>query len=289
MRTETAKLWQDVFGLEVALDTELESQGVRGVIFPLDNCEIELLQPTREGTGIAQYLEQHGEGFHHICFESTDVATDLQAAAAAGLQMIDTEPRQGLTGMIGFIHPRSNHGVLIEYAQPPADAPQHRGPTAGPGPHALHHMTVAVNAVGPVQDEWTAQYGLAPGRHLESEALGLEAQFLGIGPTDIELVRPLPGSGGPLPRRLEQQGRRHVHAGADGARRGGVGGIPAGRARLDDDGRERGCVHLAQAHVRGASAVVGGIGPVQIGRRQSATRGEAAPDTSYPSFPPARE
>ena len=66
---KTAEVWRDTFGLETALDTELESQGVRGVIFPLDNCEIELLQPTREGTGIAKYLETNGEGFHHICFE----------------------------------------------------------------------------------------------------------------------------------------------------------------------------------------------------------------------------
>lgn len=201
---ETAKLWQDIFGLERVLDTELESQGVRGVIFPLDNCEIELLQPTRDGTGIAKYLESNGEGFHHICFESTDVGADLQAAAASGMQMIDTEPREGLTGMIGFIHPRSNHGVLIEYAQPPDDAPQHRGPVDGPGPHALHHMTVAVHEIAPVQSAWTERYGLTTGRHIESEALGLEAQFLEIGPTDIELARPLPGSGGPLPRRLEQ-------------------------------------------------------------------------------------
>lgn len=203
---QAAEVWRDSFGLETALDTELESQGVRGVIFPLDNCEIELLQPTREGTGISQYLESNGDGFHHICFESTDVAGDLAAAKQMGLQMIDEEPRVGLTGMIGFIHPRSNHGVLIEYAQPPDDAPTHIGPTQGPSPHALHHMTVAVNEIGPVQREWSERYGLSDGRHLESEALGLEAQFLSLGATDIELVRPLPGSGGPLPRKLQASG-----------------------------------------------------------------------------------
>ena len=217
---KTAQVWRDTFGLETALDTELESQGVRGVIFPLDNCEIELLQPTREGTGIAKYLENNGEGFHHICFESTDVAGDLVAAKESGMQMIDEEPRVGLTGMIGFIHPRSNHGVLIEYAQPPDDAPQHSGPTSGPGPHALHHMTVAVNEVAPVTDEWTNRYGLVGREPFSAEALGLEGrswtsaqpqlglegQFLDIGPTAIELVRPLPGSGGPLPRKLDTSG-----------------------------------------------------------------------------------
>ncbi len=203
---KTAEVWRDTFGLDTALDTELESQGVRGVIFPLDNCEIELLQPTRDGTGITKYLETNGEGFHHICFESTDVAGDLVAAKATGMQMIDEEPRLGLTGLIGFIHPRSNHGVLIEYAQPPEDAPRHRGPRSGPGPHALHHMTVAVEEIAPVQREWIQRYGLVAGRHIESTSLGLKAQFLSLGPTDIELVRPLPGGGGPLPRKLETSG-----------------------------------------------------------------------------------
>lgn len=203
---KTAEVWRDTFGLETALDTELESQGVRGVIFPLDNCEIELLQPTSEDTGISKYLENNGEGFHHICFESTDVAGDLIAAKEAGIQMIDEEPRVGLTGMIGFLHPRGNHGVLIEYAQPPDDAPQHSGPTSGPGPHALHHMTVAVNEVAPVTEEWTERYGLVGREPFRAEALGLEGQFLDIGPTAIELVSPLPGSGGPLPRKLDTSG-----------------------------------------------------------------------------------
>lgn len=203
---KTAEVWRDTFGLEIALDTVLDDQGVRGVIFPLDNCEVELLQPTRQDTGIAKYLENNGEGFHHICFESTDVAGDLITARDSGMQMIDEEPRVGLTGMIGFIHPRSNHGVLIEYAQPPDDAPQHHGPTSGPGPHALHHMTVAVNEVAPVTNAWTERYGLVGREPFRADHLGLEGQFLDLGPTAIELVRPLEGSGGPLPRKLETSG-----------------------------------------------------------------------------------
>ena len=202
---EAGKLWGDVFGLQVALDTELESQGVRGVIYPLDNCEIELLQPTRPDTGIAKYLETNGPGFHHICFESTDVAADLQAAAASGMEMIDTEPRQGLTGMIGFIHPHANHGVLIEFAQPPADAPQHAGPGGDASPHALHHMTVAVHDVSAVADELAGKYGFAAREPFESPALGIAGQFTDLGATAIELVTGLPGAGdGPLQRQLQR-------------------------------------------------------------------------------------
>ena len=199
------KLWGDVFGLEVALDTELESQGVRGVIYPLDNCEIELLQPTRPDTGIAKYLETNGPGFHHICFESTDVAADLRAAAASGMEMIDTEPREGLTGMIGFIHPRANHGVLVEFAQPPADAPQHSGPSGAASPHALHHMTVAVHDVDGVAQEFADKYGCQAREPFESPALGIAGRFTDLGATAIELITGLPGAAeGPLQRQLQR-------------------------------------------------------------------------------------
>ena len=202
-----AAVWTDVFGLSVTLDMELEEQGVRGVILPLDNCEIELLQPTREGTGIAKYLEANGEGFHHVCLESTDVAGDLRAAADSGMEMIDREPRVGLTGMIGFIHPRENHGVLVEYAQPPDDAPQHGGPAGDDAAHALHHMTVAVHDVAAVADEFAGKFGFEGREPFENAGLGIAGQFTDLGPTAIELITGLPGAAeGPLQKRLANQG-----------------------------------------------------------------------------------
>ena len=67
-------------------------------------------------------------------------------------------------------------------------------------------MTIAVNEVAPVTEEWSVHYGLVGREPFRAEALGLEGQFLDIGPTAIELVRPLPGSGGPLPRKLDTSG-----------------------------------------------------------------------------------
>ena len=38
----------------------------------------------------------------------------VAALDARGVELIDKEPRQGLSGMIAFLHPRSTGGVLIE-------------------------------------------------------------------------------------------------------------------------------------------------------------------------------
>ena len=132
------RFYRDLLGLPVAVDRVIDEQGVRGVLLPMPGgagaaaCEIEIIQPVRDDTGVATYLAAQGEGLHHVCLQSSDVAADLQAARDGGRRVIDETPRDGIAGRIGFLHPKSNHGILVEYAQPPADA-SHRAacrPTA---------------------------------------------------------------------------------------------------------------------------------------------------------------
>jgi methylmalonyl-CoA epimerase len=121
---EALKFYRDALGLPVTADRVIEDQGVRGVLLKIGNSEIELLQPTRDDTGVARFLASRGEGMHHICFESDDVANELEAARAKGIELIDQQPRLGLAGMICFLHPKSNHGVLVEFATPVAEGHQ---------------------------------------------------------------------------------------------------------------------------------------------------------------------
>lgn len=118
---EALKFYRDALGLPVTADRVIEDQGVRGVLLKIGGSEIELLEPTREGTGVARFLATRGEGMHHICFESDDVDKELEGARQKGIELIDQKPRLGLAGMICFLHPKSNHGVLVELATPLAD------------------------------------------------------------------------------------------------------------------------------------------------------------------------
>ncbi|MGH2608556.1 MAG: methylmalonyl-CoA epimerase [Tepidiformaceae bacterium] len=115
---EALKFYRDALGLPVTTDRVIEDQGVRGVLLQIGGSEIELLEPTRDDTGVARYLESRGEGMHHICFESDDVDAELAGAKAKGIEVIDEQPREGLAGMICFLHPNANHGVLVEFATP---------------------------------------------------------------------------------------------------------------------------------------------------------------------------
>jgi len=114
--------WRDAMGLTLLREAEIPDQGVRAALLAAGDSEIELLEPTREDTGVARFLAKRGEGLHHLCLETANVDADLGALRAQGIPLLDETPRQGLAGRIAFLNPSACHGVLVELATPPAPA-----------------------------------------------------------------------------------------------------------------------------------------------------------------------
>jgi methylmalonyl-CoA/ethylmalonyl-CoA epimerase len=110
--------YRDTLSLPVHKEDIIQDQGVKAALLTIGASEIELLEPIDPSTGVARFLERKGEGLHHLCFETDDVARELAAARTKGVVLIDQHPRRGLAGLICFLHPKASHGVLIEYAQP---------------------------------------------------------------------------------------------------------------------------------------------------------------------------
>ena len=115
---EARKFWE-ALGLRVSEIEEVPGEGVRVAMIPCGESRIELLEPTGEGSPVAAFLERRGEGIHHLCLGSDDVAADDAALRAAGFHVVRPEPTPGAGGSrVQFVHPRSAHGVLIELAEP---------------------------------------------------------------------------------------------------------------------------------------------------------------------------
>ena len=114
----TLRFYQETFGVKGGTVTEIAEQGVKAVLIRIGKTELELIQPITPNTGVARFLEQRGgDALHHICFEVDDIKGKLRILEGRGMQLVDKEPRRGLAGMIGFIHPRSTGGILIELAE----------------------------------------------------------------------------------------------------------------------------------------------------------------------------
>ncbi len=107
----------ETFGVPPAPIEELEDQGVKACLIEVGQTRLELLQPTGPDTSVGRFIERRGEGLHHLAFNVKNVAEGIEAAKSQGLQMIDEAPREGLSGIIAFIHPKSTHGVLTELVQ----------------------------------------------------------------------------------------------------------------------------------------------------------------------------
>jgi methylmalonyl-CoA epimerase len=85
---------------------------------PPPAASLELLEPIDDESGVARFLATRGEGLHHVCFTTTNLAADLEALAAHGAELIDHEPRPGAHGLVAFVHPRTLNGVLWELLEP---------------------------------------------------------------------------------------------------------------------------------------------------------------------------
>jgi len=114
---EAIKTYENLLGIKPSHIEEVPDQGIKAALLVIGDMEIELIQPIKPDTGVAKFLESKGEGIHHICFEVDDVDKDLESLAGRGVQLIDKQGRKGLAGKIGFVHPKSTKGVLIELAQ----------------------------------------------------------------------------------------------------------------------------------------------------------------------------
>jgi methylmalonyl-CoA/ethylmalonyl-CoA epimerase len=119
--------YRALFGLEAEDEPRIfASQLVRLVFLETGAApaaRLELVEPIDDTSGVARYLEAHGEGVHHICFTTEDLPLALEALAAREAELIDREPRPGAHGTVAFVHPRTLNGVLWELLEfPTADA-----------------------------------------------------------------------------------------------------------------------------------------------------------------------
>ena len=115
---ESAALFERLFGVKPHIE-EAHGQQVTEAVFKIgDGVEIDLIEPMGPDSTVARFLEQRGEGLHHIAMEVDDIDTELKAMEEKGVRLIDKEGREGVAGQIGFLHPKSVNGVLIELLQP---------------------------------------------------------------------------------------------------------------------------------------------------------------------------
>ncbi len=112
-------LYRDRFGMAEAHRETVEAFGVEAVLLDVGESHVELLKPLSEESAVGRFLERNGPGMHHVAYQTDDIDSALDGVRAAGLRLIDEEPRTGIrNSRVAFLHPKSTLGVLTEIVEP---------------------------------------------------------------------------------------------------------------------------------------------------------------------------
>jgi len=115
---ERDALFEKLLGVKAHVQA-VASQKVTEARFAIGGgTEINLVAPADPSSTIAGFIEKRGEGLHHVALEVDDVDAALGAMEAQGVRLIDRSGREGAAGQIGFLHPKSVNGVLVELVEP---------------------------------------------------------------------------------------------------------------------------------------------------------------------------
>ncbi len=117
---EAVAHYRDVWGLTVSHRERVEDQGVEEAMLAIGESHIQLLGATGPDTTVGKFISRKGEGLHHIAYEVDDLEATLEELKNKGVPLIDEKPRRGGRGhSVAFVHPKGNHGLLVELIQRP--------------------------------------------------------------------------------------------------------------------------------------------------------------------------
>ncbi|MDD2621595.1 MAG: methylmalonyl-CoA epimerase [Bacteroidales bacterium] len=111
--------YENLLGIKCYAIEEVADQKVKTAFFQVGETKIELLESTDPEGPIGKFIENKGEGFHHIAY-AVDNLNESLTELSENIRLIDKEGRKGAEGMqIGFLHPKSTGGVLTELCENP--------------------------------------------------------------------------------------------------------------------------------------------------------------------------
>ena len=116
---EALALYERDLAIELVHRETVAGQGVEAVLLDVGENHVELLAPLGDDTPVGRFLASKGPGLHHVAYQTADIDAELERLKAAGLRLIDEQPRTGIRGSrVAFLHPAATGGVLTEIVEP---------------------------------------------------------------------------------------------------------------------------------------------------------------------------
>jgi methylmalonyl-CoA/ethylmalonyl-CoA epimerase len=107
---EALRFYSDRLGLAVHSTEELDAPNVRLTYLDAGNAYIQLVEPLDSTSPLGSWLEENGEGLHHICFGVDDVQSAVAELSDPGSDVVLGSGRGRLSGFVTA----NGRGVRIE-------------------------------------------------------------------------------------------------------------------------------------------------------------------------------
>ena len=110
---------------------EIADKGLKVVLLPIGENNIELLQPTNPENREARFLRERGEGLFHITIETDNFDTDVKTLKEKGFAVeeeVTTGLFHGYMLRLAWLPPEDTQGVwieLVDLASVPASLKRH--------------------------------------------------------------------------------------------------------------------------------------------------------------------
>lgn len=114
----SVSFYTNILGLTCYGYETVESEHVRVAFLKIGEVSLELLQGLNDQSAITKFIKKKGEGIHHIALRVENANEDLGELKRNGIQLINETAKVGAHGnLVGFLHPHSTKGVLLELCQ----------------------------------------------------------------------------------------------------------------------------------------------------------------------------
>ncbi|MEM1085811.1 MAG: VOC family protein [Verrucomicrobiota bacterium] len=113
--TEALTFYEKTLGLPLLHSEVLDEVGVRLTHLDMGNLQLQLVEPLADDHPIAKFIEERGEGMHHLCWKVDDAEEAMTKLPDFGLRARAGEPHPAPKGgTAAFIDPEVTRGVLWE-------------------------------------------------------------------------------------------------------------------------------------------------------------------------------
>jgi methylmalonyl-CoA/ethylmalonyl-CoA epimerase len=85
---EALRFYRDRLGLAVRSSEEIPAPPVRLTYLDAGNAYVQLVEPLAADSPLSAWLEEHGEGLHHICFGVDDVPAAVAELSDPGTEVV---------------------------------------------------------------------------------------------------------------------------------------------------------------------------------------------------------